>query len=312
MMMSGERTPEAQPSVRLFRNGEWSDPPSGVSLPELVVDPGSKVWIDLNADIGSCTRLLAELVDDPRSREPLEGIVPELATKGNNYPPTYPPKAKAFRRSIFARAYWLAATDSPDTIVAEEVHLIFGSTFAITLRYPARTWAMLEDRGRAPLIPRSQGLGRTSIEADMSALEQRFDQGHRVAVDGLDTFGLVVAIAVLDSIVDSALDSLDTIRSVADRLEANLVGVGLDPSKKVSDEIPKETLQLRRLLRQVRWAFLPADEIDELCWGGPSRVWTITGSMPSSKTCHAKLRGRSKVPETSSNRSSRSWILATP
>jgi hypothetical protein len=54
---------------------------------------------------------------------------------------------------------------------------------------------------------------------------------------------------------------------VADDLEGTMVE-GTDEGRITrgagSEDIPKQTLNIRRLLRQVRWSFLPSDEISEL------------------------------------------------
>jgi magnesium transporter len=103
------------------------------------------------------------------------------------------------------------------------------------------------------------------IEKDVMGLHQRLGrrQGLEEAVKLTDSFGLEVAIAVLDQVVDSVFESLNAIRLKADRLEGNLLR-DAGRSGAASDELPQMTLNLRRLLRQVRWSFLPADEISEL------------------------------------------------
>jgi len=118
------------------------------------------------------------------------------------------------------------------------------------------------------------GLELWKVEEDVQGLRQRLDQ--RLSTDEAHiskpkpSFGLEVAIAVLDQIVDSVFESLNAIRLEADTLEGKvLAGPGrhVPQDEEGPRDIPQQTLDIRRLLRQVRWSFLPSDEISELASG---------------------------------------------
>src|SRR5207249_3115002 len=100
-----------------------------------------KVWVDLLGNPRETKEALRLFV----GRCPqLKDVDPDRATKGGDYPPRLPPKAKAFGQAVFARAYWLATTTSARKILAQEVHLLAGRNFAITFRYPTQEWDMMD------------------------------------------------------------------------------------------------------------------------------------------------------------------------
>jgi len=247
------------------------------SIRDLLSDPQQMIWIDLSGDPESVT---AAFVKIARGCGPLAGLVPSRAAKGGENPPARPPKAKAFHDSVFARTYWLGTQDNTAPqhpkaprddlkLIVQEIHLIVGKTFAITLRYPCRAWGL--DQMAHKTTPdhykaNNAGLNRSLILKDVMELRERFGR-----TKGQQTFGLEVAAAVLDAVIGSIFDSLDGLRLRADKLEEDVLrGEWLWAKKKRNEMHPglEDTmLGLRRLLRQVRWTFMPADEIDEFCSG---------------------------------------------
>src|SRR5687768_957720 len=101
------------------------------------IDDERHVWIDMEGDRDSLNAALGQIVYGSRV---LEGIDPVRASTGGQSPPEHPPKAKAFRNTVFGRAYWLGLSDSADLLVAQEIHVIAGRTFAITMRFPPVAW----------------------------------------------------------------------------------------------------------------------------------------------------------------------------
>jgi Mg2+ and Co2+ transporter CorA len=276
---------ETKVKARLLTDSGWRYLAADEDFVQLIAESSRGVWVDIFADPDDSTVELRRLSSCPQ----LAGVDAALAAKGGEYPPWYPPKAKAFGESIFARAYWLGATDSSHEIRAQEVHILAGKRFAITLRYPLRSWDMAQKNQKemsGDRCPGEDGLRLPCVEKNMAVLNQRRGRpratDEAAAVQGRDSFGLELAIAVLDEIIDSVFESLNAIRLIADRLEANVVegavvsGVrrqrllgrprqvapGADGTG--SKPLSHETLNIRRLLRQVRWSFLPSDEISEL------------------------------------------------
>ena len=144
-----------------------------------------------------------------------------------------------------------------------------GKNFAITLRYPSHQWDMRDIGTPKADSASSDRLEPDEIKRDVESLHQRL--GRHTGTEKIDklydSFGLEVAIAVLDQVIDSVFESLNAIRLIADGLEGDLLRdaqrSGTSGSRQ-SDELLQTTLNLRRLLRQVRWSFLPSDEISEL------------------------------------------------
>ncbi len=98
------------------------------------------------------------------------------------------------------------------------------------------------------------------METDVEGLRERLGRrkGTEEVVEDSDPFGLEVAIAVLDQIVDSVFESLNAIRLVADGLEGNLVedaGRSGTAGSRGPEKLPHTTLSIRWLLRQVRESF---------------------------------------------------------
>ncbi len=259
---------EARVTTRILDDAGWRDPRVGEDSTRLIAEGSSSVWVDILADPrAACDELRSFTSRCPQ----LDDVDPDRAARGGEYPPRYPPKAKAFQDCIFARAYWLGATESSHEIRAQEVHILAGETFVITLRYPSRTWDMVRLQKPAEEPEPKMSLGTTKVEKDAIALRRRLGLTETPRSRGNEevasSFGLEVTIAILDQVIDSVFESLNAIRLVADDLEGTVVE-GTDEGRITrgagSEDIPKQTLNIRRLLRQVRWSFLPSDEISEL------------------------------------------------
>ena len=208
--------------ARVLTDRGWRPVRPNEDASTLIADGSQHVWVDIFADPHNATTELRRL----RSNCPqLHEIKPEWATKGGDYPPHHPPKAKAFGQSVFLRAYWLGATESHTSIRAQEVRVLAGKRFAITLRYPSHLWNMQDIEKPKSDSGTGDRLEPGEIEKDVMGLHQRLGrrQGLEEAVKLTDSFGLEVAIAVLDQVVDSVFESLNAIRLKADRLEGNLL-----------------------------------------------------------------------------------------
>jgi CorA-like Mg2+ transporter protein len=280
----GDRVAGPRVSARVLDDQDWHDISTDEAI-ELISTGRGRVWVDVLATPSNATDELRRFTE---TCPQLSGVSCDHATKGGDYPPRFPPKAKAFEQAIFARGYWLAATDSVDKIRAQEVHILAGSSFAITIRYPTRTWDMRERQQAGERHERQEGLRvrdaptQTSaspvsdeetetVEGAVVALRDRHRRSRpREGADVADYFGLEVTLAVFDQIIDSVFDALNAIRLIADDLEMSVLQEATGDEYTLgagADRVPQQTLSIRRLLRQVRWSFLPADEIDELRWG---------------------------------------------
>lgn len=255
---------EAQLQIWTLENTKWDSSEELVheKARELLDDPRTLVWIDVAGDSESVRRDFEAIVRDCNS---LAGIDPSRATKGGENPPKRPPKAKAFRQCVFARAYWLGTrpTDDPQQLVAQEVHLIVGRTFAVTLRYPCRAWDLDQKASTTTRLhtAKDAGLDLADIRRGVKELRDRFGN-----TNGHEAFGLEVAAVVLDKVIDSVFDALDGLRQVAEKLEEEVLDerwLWERKSKQQEPTLEDRMLGLRRLLRHVRWAFMPADEIAE-------------------------------------------------
>ncbi len=100
---------ETQIVARELMDSGWRDLLRSEDATRLIAGGSRRVWVDIYADPQAARTELQRFISGcPQLRE----IEPERATKGGDYPPHYPPKAKAFGQSIFVRAYWLRATES--------------------------------------------------------------------------------------------------------------------------------------------------------------------------------------------------------
>jgi hypothetical protein len=246
----------------------WGEPVSFGSISAIrgvIEDPTELIWLDVLGDEESFSIFIRDLVEDSAS---LRGIKHDRASRRGESPPKLPPKAKALGECIFGRAYWMGLLPpvGPSGLATQEVHLIVGKTFALTFRYPCRAWDLAEvatkpSIGLHPVEDPNVGLAIDTIQEDLLDLQGRRDDAPREA------FGLAVAGAVLDQVVDSVFDSLDKLRDgYADRIEAEVLGrewLWKPERKKSAPTLDDQMLGLRRLLRQIRWAFMPSDEIDE-------------------------------------------------
>jgi hypothetical protein len=255
---------DAVVNTRVLMGEAWRDLAQNEDAAQLIAARSSFVWVDIAASPQVASTALRPFTD----RCPqLHGVDPARATKGGEYPPRYPPKAKAFRETIFARGYWLKASHSEYEITAQEIHILAGESFAITLRYPSQVWDVRDTQDAGPTGSKEPGVELTDLESDVLALRERLGRDKVLASAGaIDCFGLEVAVTVLDRVMDSTFDSLNAIRQTVDDLEVMVLPQGESRRREgpPTTEVARRTLYVRRLLRQVRWAFLPADEVSEL------------------------------------------------
>jgi len=227
-------------------------------------DPDRLVWIDVRGDDADAGLLIGELAKASKS---LPGLDPERAVRQEADPSSRPPKAKAFHDFVFSRAYWLwvRRTEDDVEVIAQEVHLIAGRTFAVTVRYPCLSWsrqrmAAGDDDSRRVDDP---GIDLARLRDEVVEFRGRIPQG-----DPKNLFGLEVGAVVVDDVVDSVFKCLDEVRQAAEQTEIHVLHKKEWLWKQSRwPEIDGEILGLRRLLAKVRWAFMPSDEIDEFCSG---------------------------------------------
>jgi len=91
-------------------------------------------------------------------------------------------------------------------LIVQEIHLIVGPTYAMSLRYPCQVWdldQMARKTTPDPYRGEHAGLDHSSIRKGVIELRERFGR-----MNGHQTFGLEVAAAVLDDVIGSVFDSL--------------------------------------------------------------------------------------------------------
>jgi Mg2+ and Co2+ transporter CorA len=138
-------------------------------------------------------------------------------------------------------------------------------TFVITLAYQPLAW----DVEAIELKPHEIQDGESGLELDPSRIAKEVVAFRKRSGRAEGSFGLDVAAVVLDSVVDSVFDALDGLRARADELEDEISQREwlVDRRRGVEDALDDHVLGLRRLVRQVRWAFMPSDEIEEFLSG---------------------------------------------
>lgn len=255
-------------NVHVLQETGWDKKPlDEAAISALLDDRSQLAWIDIEGDPSQIEACLQTFLTDCHG---LKGVGARRATEGGEDPPRRPPKAKAFANAIFTRAYWMGTDASIDgtgrgPVRAQEIHVLAGHSFAITMRYPRQGWS-IDGTALGPVTGAGphDGFRLDLLTRDVTDLRDRI--GRR---SGEEAFGLEVAAAVLDQVVDSVFDVLNELRQRVDRLEADVVrGDWLDQQGKGSGpNLPERTLGMRKLLRQIRWAFLPSDEISELLTG---------------------------------------------
>jgi hypothetical protein len=256
-------------SLRLWqleRNWLELHPSTTDAVAELITDPDRLVWLDMRYEQGVTDALLAGI----QGRCPaLEGLIPERAAQRERDPAKRPPKAKVFRGFNFARMYWLEEVGPEDGVreeelVAQEIHLIVGPSFAITIRYEPLAWSLvrLVSKGMSfPLpAPHRDGIHLDEVLEGVVELRDRTEPALP-----RDVFGLEVTVALVDAVLDSVFEAMNDVRETADGVERSVLNKGewLWERKKWP-ELDRRILGLRRVLRQVRWAFMPTDELEEL------------------------------------------------
>jgi hypothetical protein len=235
------------------------------SVAELLTDPERLAWVDMTYEEGVTEELLADVM----ARCPaLEGLIPERAARREEDPTKRPPKAKAFRGFVFARMYALETAGPPERadeehLAAQEIHLIAGPSFAITIRYGPLAWSLVRLVREGIKYPRPidvPGLDLARVRGRVVELRDRTEPA-----DPRSVFGLEVAVALADAVIDSVFDAMNDVRETADSVERSV----LDKrewlwTRRKWPELDRRVLGLRRVLRQIRWAFMPTDELSEM------------------------------------------------
>jgi Mg2+ and Co2+ transporter CorA len=231
----------------------------------LLCDPSRLVWVDFMAKDANVEAILFQLLGDWNETE---GIKPPLAARHEKDPTRRPPKAKRFHRCIFARTYRLEVQGSPphEDLLAQEIHLIVGRTFAITIRYPRLAWRIGQiatETEKMPYLLDGEGVSPDALNAAVVDFRKRVPPGQPDLV-----FGVEVASVILDQMIDSTFDAVDGLRASVEGVEQMV----LRKEKwlwrrKRWPVLDRRMLGLRRMLRQARWMFMPSDEISEFLSG---------------------------------------------
>lgn len=235
------------------------------SVAQLISDPERLVWLDTPYEPGATEQLLGSIQE--RCSQ-LDGLIPERAARPERDPTRRPPKTKAFRGFVFARMYWLGVVgplrkDKRQELVAQEIHLIAGPSFALTIRYQPLAWnlgQLISGQEEFPYPVDDPMMDQERIPEGVTELRDRIHPADPRAV-----FGLEVAAALIDNVIDSVFDAMQDLRTTADEMEEWI----LDKKSWLWDrkewpKLDRRVLGLRRLLRQVRWAFMPTDELAEI------------------------------------------------
>jgi hypothetical protein len=194
-------------------------------------------------------------------QESFPGPVSKLAAEGGALPPTDPPKFHVSPSWVFGRLYWLdkrkespRGDDDQDLIlVAQEIHVVSSRSLAVTVRYPLIHWHATDPTTPQAATP-GGGLPIERLKTDTAELAEAARN-----VGAVD-FGSTFLTTLLGRVTSSYFDALDFVRSVADMVEGEVSGLEMPDSVRTRRDI----LNLRRLLRQLRWAFVPGDESEEL------------------------------------------------
>jgi Mg2+ and Co2+ transporter CorA len=232
---------------------------------QLLQDESRLAWVDFVGKAGNAEATLSQLL---RDWSETEGIKPELAARREEDPTRRPPKAKRFHRCIFARTYRLEVRYPPpdEELVAEEIHLIVGTTFAITIRYPRLGWRigqMATEAQNMPYVCDGEGVSSTALMDAVVDFRKRVPPG-----DTHSVFGLEVATVILDNMTDSTFEAVDGLRASVESVEESVLRKEewLWHRKKWP-QLDRRILGLRRMLRKARWMFMPSDEISEFLTG---------------------------------------------
>lgn len=209
--------------------------------------PEQPTWVDYElSDRREAEDLLAA--------EWLRGVFPQLdasrAARGGNFPPADPPRIRTFATWSFTRAYWLgsASDRSLAALLTQEIHVLAADKLVMSLRYPVMHWhSVMGEIGEFPSGPEMMSV--EAICRYVTDIAQTCgDEPH---------FGTLLLTTMLSRMASSHHQALDVVGMFADDLEVRVSG----PDR---EDVSLEILRLRRAIRQVRWAFLPKDESDEL------------------------------------------------
>lgn len=219
------------------------------SAGDLAGPPLEPTWLDYElANAPEADTILAT--------EWLREVFPQLeasrAATGGKLPPSDPPRIRTFAEWAFARVYWLGSTtvDGDPTLLTQEVHVLASSSLVVTLRYPVTPWTLLDGEGADLPDGHPKGLDIAKIRRHVVEIGEMCDTPE-------PHFGALVMTAIFGRITSSYIQALELLGRAADELEARVSGLD-------RVDVSRETLRLRRALRQVRWAFLPDDESGEL------------------------------------------------
>jgi CorA-like Mg2+ transporter protein len=261
--------PELRLTIHELTGDRWES--LSVSSPDEVVElinSPKLIWVGLDAGPAEASILLQELVARCSA---LEGVNPTKLLEGEGNPPARPPKAKAFRGCVFARAYELHVDDARAhgedlALRVDEVHMIAGETFALTIHYRSLEWRL----AKLDVAPRGLTEPGNRISSERTREEVLRYRRRLPESEMTDPIGLMVVATLLDRVVDSTFEALNDLREASDLLELDIMeGDWLWRTRRATDGMPfdQQAVRLRRLLRQVRWAFLPSGEITEFCEG---------------------------------------------
>jgi len=236
------------------------------SLARTLSDPTRLIWVDVEGTPEVAEEVLRALAD---ATPDLAGIDPRRAADGWEGPTRRPPKTKAFRDVVFARVYWLGGIEAAgrERELAQEVHLIAGRTFIHLPAIPDPAVGYrpdgVDDAADQDFDTSSRGFDVANARTDLIELRGRLGRS-----GSAESFGLEAVAAAIDQLFDSVFDALDLLRLRADGLEERVMDPAWRSERKgKSQAVGEQTLRVRRLVRQIRWAFLPADELSELVSG---------------------------------------------
>ena len=230
-------------------------------------NPDRVCWVDILGRRDTVEAFIVKIANDEAGL--LEGLDPTRAARSEVDPTDRPPKAKAFHKFVFARMYRLDARFDRDQdeveLIAQEIHVIAAPTFAITLRYPCLAWdidKLADGVQKEPYGKEAPGLDVGRLADAISDFRERIPLG-----DPKNVFGLEVGAVLVDSVVDSLFETVGDLRRASEAAEERVLARKWLWNRKAWPGMDRRILGLHRMLRKVRWAFLPADEIEELTSG---------------------------------------------
>ena len=199
----------------------------------------------------------------------LDHLRVDEALKGGDLPPVHPPRVRALNNWVFARVYWLevagGSTAASVPLYAHEIHLFVRPEWLIGLRYPPKRWDVMSQASRDDDSYKGSGI----------PFDRVWGEFHDANLFTGAPFGLAIASTFLKALVASYLSALDRLGVLASAIETNALrraGSTKSRDRASNSTLIPNVLELRSMLRQVRWAFLPADEASEFATGPFSHV----------------------------------------